>query len=66
MKEEGIFNSTCRVIWINKKPIPTTNIIIDTINKQAPEEQQGIKFGAINMRTTTVNDCEDCGNDSDY
>ena len=57
-------NSVCRVIGINKKPIPMTDLIIDIINKQAKEEQQEIEFSDINMRTT-VNDYKECGNDSD-
>ena len=30
--------SACRVIGINKKPIPMADFIIDIINKEAPEE----------------------------
>ena len=48
-------SSACRVIRINKKPIPMTDLIIDTINKQAKEDKQGIESGDINMRTK-VND----------
>ena len=38
--------------------------VINTINKQAAEELQGIKFCNINMKTT-VNDYEESDNDSD-
>ena len=41
-----------------------TNLIIDTINKQAKEEKQGLVFGNINKHTT-VNDYEERGSDSD-
>ena len=56
--------SLCRVIGINKKPIPMTDLIIGTINKQAVEELQRIKFVNIDMKTT-VNGYEERGNDSD-
>ena len=40
------------------------DISIGTINKQAAEEQQGIKFANINMKTI-VTDYKERGNDSD-
>ena len=58
-------NSACRVIGINKKPIPMTDLIIDTINKQAKEEKQGIQFSDIN-KNTTVTDYAERDNDSDF
>ena len=57
-------SSACRIIGINKKPIPMDDNVIATINKQAREELQGIEFADINMKTT-VNDYEDHGDDSD-
>ena len=57
-------SSACRVIGINKKPIPMTDLIIDLINKQTKEEKQGIEFSNIN-KNTTVNDYEEHGSDSD-
>ena len=54
----------CRVIGINKKPIPLADLIIDTINKQAKEEKQGIEFNNIN-KNTTVNIYKEHGNDFD-
>ena len=52
-------NSVYRVIGINKKPIPMTQVIIDLINNQAIAEGQpeGIMFGDINMHTT-INDLD--------
>ena len=41
-----------------------TNLIIDTINKQAKEKKQGIEFSNIN-KNTTANDYKERGNDSD-
>ena len=41
-----------------------TDLIIGTINKQEAEEQQGIEFANINMKTP-ANDYEERGNDSD-
>ena len=54
----------CRVIGINKKPIPMDNNVIATINKPARKELQGIEFADINLKTT-VNDYKDRGYDSD-
>ena len=56
--------SACRVIGINKKLIPITNHVIDTINKQTAEELQRIKSVNIDIRAT-INDYEERGNDSD-
>ena len=50
--------SVCRVV----KPIPMTKNVIDTINKQASEEKNGIEFADINLKTT-VNKYEACGYD---
>ena len=41
-----------------------TDLIINTIYKQAKEEKQGIEFNDIN-KNTTVNDYKERGNDSD-
>ena len=54
----------CRVIGINKKPIPMDDNLIELINKQASEEVCGVEFGDINMETT-VNDYKERGDDSD-
>ena len=56
--------SACRVVGINKKPIPMPDNVIDTINKQASEETDGIEFADINLKTT-VNDYQERGYDSD-
>ena len=56
--------SVCRVVGINKKPIPMAENVIDTINKQAGEETHGIEFADINLKTT-VNEYEARGYDSD-
>ena len=47
-------NSDDRVIGVNNKPIPMTQLTLDTINRQGKEEDQpeGIIFGDINMETT--------------
>ena len=50
--------SACRIIGINKKHIPMTDLIIDTINKQAKKESNGIEFADINLMTT-LNDYEE-------
>ena len=52
-------NSVHRVIGINKRPIPMTQITVDLINQQAKQEQQpdGIVFGDIDG-VTTLNDFE--------
>ena len=42
-----------------------TDPVIGTINKQAVEELQVIKFANIYMKTT-VNDYKERGNDSDF
>ena len=55
---------TCRVIGINKKPIPMTDLVIDLINMQAKKKQEGLKFIDIN-KNKTVNDYEEHGSDSD-
>ena len=57
-------SSACRVIEINKKPIPMTNLIIEFINMQAKEGKQGLEFSNIN-KNTTVNEYEEHGSDSD-
>ena len=44
--------SVGRVIGINKKPIPMSDNVIETINKQAKEEREGIEFSDINLKTT--------------
>ena len=51
-------SSICRVIGVNKKPIPFNDLVIDTINKQVKEEPEGIEFADINLKTS-LNDCED-------
>ena len=56
--------SVCRVVGINKKPIPIIENVIDTINKQAGEETNGIKFADINLKTTG-SDFEARGDDSE-
>ena len=52
-------NSVHRVIGLNKRPIPMTQITINTINKQAGDEGQpdGLMFGDIN-NLTTITDLE--------
>ena len=52
---------------MNKKPIPFDDLVIDTINKQAKEESEGIEFADINLKTT-VNDYEerDDNSESDF
>ena len=56
--------SACRVIGINKKPIPMPENVIDTINKHASEETNRIEFADINLKTT-VNNYKERGYDSD-
>ena len=51
-------SSVCRIVWVNKKPIPFTDLVIDTINKQAKKESNGIEFADINLKTT-LNDYEE-------
>ena len=59
--------SVCRVIGINKKPIPMTENVIDTINKQAGEEMNGIKFADINLKTIVNNyEARDDDSESDF
>ena len=57
-------SSACRVIGINEKPIPMTDLIIELINKKSKEEKQGIEYSNIN-KNTTVNDYKERGIDSD-
>ena len=60
--------SVGRVIGINKKPIPMTDNVIDTINKQAKEELNGIEYADINLKTT-LNDYQgsyDSDSDSEF
>ena len=56
--------SVCTVFGINKKSIPMTANVIDTINKQAGEETNRIEVADINVKTT-VNDFEARDNDSE-
>ena len=58
--------SVGRVIGINKKPILITDIIIDTINKQAKEELKGIEYADINLKTTLDNYQGGYDSDSDF
>ena len=51
-------SSVCRVVGVKKRPIPFTDLVIDTINKQAKEESDGIEFADINLKTT-LNDYEE-------
>lgn len=44
--------SACRVIGINKKTIPTTDLVIKTINSQVDREPAGADFSDINCNTT--------------
>ena len=57
-------SSACRVVGVNKKPIPFDDLVIDTINKQAKEESEGIEFADINL-TTTVNDYKERDDESE-
>ena len=57
-------NLACRVIGINKKPIPMTDLMIKVINSQARREPAGVEFTNIDSNTT-LNDYEDRGSDSD-
>ena len=56
--------SVSRVIGINKKPIPMSDNVIDTINKQAKEELEGIEYADISLKTT-LEDYQERGDDSD-
>ena len=56
--------SVGRVIGINKKPIPMADNVIETINKQAKEELEGIEYADINLKTT-LEDYQERGDDSD-
>ena len=56
-------SSVFRVVGVNKKPIPFTDLVIDTINKQAKEESEGIELADINLKTT-VNEYEECDDNS--
>ena len=59
-------SSACRVIGIDKKPIPMTDLMIKTINSQASREKAptGVEFTDINCNTT-LDDYEIRGDDSD-
>ena len=57
-------NSAHRVIGINKKPIPMTDLMIKVINSQARREPVGVEFTNIGI-DTTLNDYEDRGSDSE-
>ena len=57
-------NLACRVIGVNKKPIPMTDLMIKVINSQASREPAGVEFTNINSNTT-LDDYEARGNDSD-
>ena len=56
--------SVGRVVGRNKKPIPMSDNVIEAINKQAKEEDEGIQFADINQKTT-VNDYHERGDDSE-
>ena len=57
-------NLACRVIGINKNPIPMTDLMIKVINSQASREPAGVEFSNID-KSTTLDDYEARGNDSD-
>lgn len=57
-------NLVCRVIGVNKKPIPMTNLMIKVINSQASREPAGVEFTNIDSNTT-LDDYEALGNDAD-
>ena len=44
-------NSACRVIRINKKPIPMTDLMIKVINSQARREPIGVEFTNIDSNS---------------
>ena len=51
-------SSVWRFVGVNKKPIPFTDLVVGTINKQAKEESDGIECSDINLKTT-LNDYEE-------
>ena len=57
-------NLACRVIGVNKKPIPMTGLMIKVINSQASREPAGVELSNIDSNTT-LDDYDARGNDSD-
>ena len=56
-------NLACRVIGVNKKPIPMTDLMIEVINSQESREPAGVEFTNIDSNTT-LDDYEARGDDS--